>query len=148
MPIFSLSVFYAFRTLGHLRGPGEGWVRVEILSERTAAPGPFLAKVLQALQKAGVVDSLRGRNGGFRLRVAPTGLPLAAIVDALDGTGWRHACLLGVGTCTGRAGCPAEACCRDLRDKLVAELERLTVADLGPILAAAPLQEAAVQMGA
>lgn len=130
---FSLSVNYAFRTLGHLEGPQGRWIRVEVLSERADAPGPFLGKVLQALQKAGLVASLRGRNGGFRLAREAGDLPLGAVVDALDGRGWRTSCILGMDACSGRTDCAAWTCCRDMREKMVAELSRLTVADLGRI---------------
>jgi len=130
---FSHSVNYAFRALALLAGAEGELVMVDALAARTGAPGPFLGKVLQALQKEGFVASRRGRKGGFRLVGQGARIPLAAVVDALDGVAWRASCLLGQAACSGRPSCAAWACCKEVRQKVTAEMNRLSVQDLWDI---------------
>lgn len=134
MHSFSHSVNYAFRSMALLEGPPGDLRLVGDLSARTGAPRPFLGKVLQVLQKAGLVQSVRGRNGGFRLTRPAGEIHLAEVVDVLDGPEWRSSCLLGIGECTGRVDCAAWTCCREVRERMTAELTRLTVGDLGRFL--------------
>jgi len=63
-----------------------------------------LSKVLQRLQRAGLVTSTRGPAGGFRLARAPQDVSLLTIYEALDGPLARKTCLLS------RPHCPAGAC--------------------------------------
>lgn len=55
------------------------------LAEFHGVPGPYLAKQLQALAAAGIVRSVPGRRGGYRLAKAPADITLLDVVDAVDG---------------------------------------------------------------
>lgn len=60
----------------------------ELLSARTIAqehgvPSQFLVQILQLLRSAGLIASLRGSSGGFRLRRGPEQITLAEVVDAV-----------------------------------------------------------------
>lgn len=55
------------------------------LAELHAVPGPYLAKHLQSLTRAGVTVSSSGPRGGFRLARAPEDITLLDVVLAIDG---------------------------------------------------------------
>jgi len=60
----------------------------ELVSARTVSaehdvPNQFLVQILQQLRSAGLVCSLRGSSGGFKLQRAPESITLAEIVDAV-----------------------------------------------------------------
>jgi Rrf2 family protein len=55
------------------------------LAEYHGIPAPYLAKSLQALTRAGVVESSTGRNGGYRLGRPATEITLLDIVHAIEG---------------------------------------------------------------
>lgn len=55
------------------------------LAEATGAPEEFLNQVLQSLRRAGVVESVRGVTGGFRLASAPERIPVGKLLRAADG---------------------------------------------------------------
>jgi Rrf2 family protein len=55
------------------------------LAEFHAVPAPYLAKSLQALARAGVIESVAGRRGGYRLARAAQEITLLDIVLAVDG---------------------------------------------------------------
>lgn len=61
---------------------------VHSASSITAATGvamPTVAKVLKVLTRGGVVESLRGTNGGYLLPRPPTRITLAEVIAAVDG---------------------------------------------------------------
>ena len=62
-----------------------------------------LAKVLQRLAKAGLVESTRGPHGGFRLRQAADEIRLIAIYEAVEGRIGNPECLLSLPLCSGNA---------------------------------------------
>ncbi len=60
-------------------------VRVKDLSDRTGVPEGFLVQVLQSLRKAGVVDSVRGAGGGYRLASSPQEMTIGRVLRASQG---------------------------------------------------------------
>jgi Rrf2 family transcriptional regulator, cysteine metabolism repressor len=61
-------------------------VQSKAIAKRQAIPIRFLEQVLLAMKKAGLVDSLRGAQGGYLLSKFPGEISLAEIVEALDGS--------------------------------------------------------------
>lgn len=58
-------------------------VSARAIAEEHHVPNQFLVQILQQLRSAGLICSLRGSNGGFRLQRAPESITLAEIVDAV-----------------------------------------------------------------
>ena len=54
-----------------------------------------LSKVMQRLQRAGLVTSLRGSRGGFRLAVSPEKVTLLDVYTAVEGKYEIQHCLMG-----------------------------------------------------
>ena len=55
------------------------------LAEYHGVPGAYLAKSLQSLSRAGIVEALPGRNGGYRLARPADEITVLDVVEALDG---------------------------------------------------------------
>jgi Rrf2 family protein len=64
--------------------PGGG-ARSSEIARRTGVPKKFLEAILLDLRKAGFVSSKRGPDGGHWLARNPSGIPVAAILQAIDG---------------------------------------------------------------
>jgi Rrf2 family cysteine metabolism transcriptional repressor len=64
---------------------GNAPVQAKSIARRQAIPPRFLEQVLNALKKAGLVESQRGAQGGYVLNRRPADISLAEIVEALDG---------------------------------------------------------------
>ena len=62
------------------------------LAEYHDLPGPYLAKSLQALAAAGIVASLPGRRGGYRLGRPAEEITLLDVVLAIEGDGELFRC--------------------------------------------------------
>ncbi len=64
---------------------GDHPVQARGIAHRQSIPARFLEQVLHAMKKAGIVESLRGAQGGYLLAKKPSGISVADILEALDG---------------------------------------------------------------
>jgi Rrf2 family protein len=60
-----------------------------------------LAKVLQSLARAGLLESMRGPKGGFRLARRKSDVTLLMVYEAVEGPLRPPGCLLGQPACLG-----------------------------------------------
>ncbi|MBX3434679.1 MAG: Rrf2 family transcriptional regulator [Pirellulales bacterium] len=65
------------------------------IAQRHGIPSTFLVQILHELKRAGVVASVRGPCGGYRLSRTPGELTLADVVDVLEATEPPHQCAAG-----------------------------------------------------
>lgn len=62
------------------------------LAEYHGVPAPYLTKHLQALVRGGVLESVPGPKGGFRLARPATDITMLDVVEAIDGTDPSFTC--------------------------------------------------------
>lgn len=75
------------------------------LAGRTHVSAPTAAKLLKLLARGGLVESLRGAHGGYRLSRAPERITVAEIIGAVEGP-------IAVTECSEhRSGCSIESSC-------------------------------------
>ena len=77
---------YACRALAQLakRHDGRTITRLEELAQREAISGNFLVQILNDLRRGGLVESRRGKAGGYLLAKPPSDITLAEIAEAVD----------------------------------------------------------------
>jgi Rrf2 family transcriptional regulator, iron-sulfur cluster assembly transcription factor len=63
--------------------PGYGPASVSAIATRQHLPIPYLEKLLIELRRAGLVKSIRGVNGGYKLAKKPTQISLSDILVAV-----------------------------------------------------------------
>ena len=63
---------------------GRTLTRLEDLAQREAVSGNFLVQILNDLRRAGLVESRRGKAGGYLLGRAANLITLRQIVEAVD----------------------------------------------------------------
>ena len=67
-------------------------IRASEIAGRTLIPEPYLAQVMHALGKGGMVRSQRGPLGGHALAMEPKDIRLSMVMDCLGSTeNWWHA---------------------------------------------------------
>ena len=118
--IFSRACEYAIRGLVEMAGDSEkrNW-RVHELAELTDTPSPFLAKTFQALIKAEILISQKGRKGGFRFARRPEDISVLDVVEAIDGTELAHTCALGFPKCSSENPCAIHTNWEPVRNMLI-----------------------------
>lgn len=77
---------YACRALAQLAKHHDGrtLTRLEDLAQREAVSGNFLVQILNDLRRAGLIDSRRGKTGGYLLGRDPEAITLRQVVEAVD----------------------------------------------------------------
>jgi len=129
--VFSQASEYALRALTQLaRHPAGEWVLVSQLAEPLKIPVHYLAKVLQTLARRGVLESQRGRLGGFRLARPAWDITALDVVRELDDVSSLDSCVMGQSTCSDATACPLHALWKDIRQRFVTALETTTLKDL------------------
>jgi Rrf2 family nitric oxide-sensitive transcriptional repressor len=119
---------YAVRALVDLaRHPD---ARVEDVAARTGIPGPQLAKVIQSLARAGLVETTRGRGGGVRLLPDPGEIHLRQVVEAMQGPLRFLRCPRRGKGCPMNPDCPIYSMWNEVQAGVSAQLERISIADL------------------
>jgi Rrf2 family protein len=77
---------YAFKALIYLsEHASDGPVLISEISKRKNIPLKFLENILLELRKAGVLESKKGKGGGYYFAVDPKRVSLAKIMRLLDG---------------------------------------------------------------
>lgn len=76
---------YAIEALACLAHQRPESMLIREIAGLTEIPPPYLAKILQRLAEAGIVESKRGYKGGVRLTVPPEALTLSCIAAAAEG---------------------------------------------------------------
>ena len=66
--------------------PGYGPTSVRAIAQRQELPAPYLEKLLIEMRRAGLVESVRGSQGGYRLGRSPTQISLGQILEAVGET--------------------------------------------------------------
>lgn len=61
------------------------WIKTETVAERQTIPLPFLLNILAELRTAGLVQSRRGAEGGYRLALPATEIRIADVIRVIDG---------------------------------------------------------------
>ncbi|MEM1052842.1 MAG: Rrf2 family transcriptional regulator [Pseudomonadota bacterium] len=64
--------------------PGKG-LSVDALADFFEVPNAYLAKQMQLMRRAGIVESVRGKRGGYRLARGVDDISLLDIVRAIEG---------------------------------------------------------------
>ena len=99
------------------------------LSARTGIPQPTVVKLLKTLLKAGLLVSQRGTKGGYALAKRPEEVPVAAVIEALEGPLAITECSMP-GTCEHERRCVARPNWVAVNDVIQQALSKLTLAEM------------------
>jgi Rrf2 family protein len=132
--------------------PADGALPASKLAEFHGVPAAYLAKAMQSLSRAGIVESVPGRHGGYRLARQPAAITLLDVIEAVEGPESSFRCTeirkRGPAKVSPRLYAPvcaiAEAMYR-ADEAWRAELRRTTVADLLSKLATSVPTEAVMK---
>lgn len=126
---------YTIRALQHLADTWrQGPQRLDSIAEAQNIPRKFLTVILSEMVRGGLVNSTRGREGGYELALDPVDVRYGDIIRLTRGS-------LALVPCASRnahehcQNCLPEAECRlrglmlTLRDEMAAMLDKVTLAD-------------------
>lgn len=85
------------------------------IAKALGIPKEFISKILQSLTESGIVESRKGKNGGFTLAKSPNKIRLIDVVAAIDGLEIFNSCVLGFPKCSPDHPCPVHNSWGELR---------------------------------
>ncbi len=135
--IYSATTEYAIRALAHMATlePGER-ILARDLAAATGVPRQFLGKILHRLARIDILDSAKGRGGGFRFNRKAHEISVADVVQAVEGGDISKQCVLGLDQCNDEQPCPMHDQWVNFRTALMDRVYAMTIADLGKNLSA------------
>lgn len=126
----SLKVEYACRVLAQLgRYYGqEQWVHIDDLAQAESIPANYLVQILNELRNGGLIQSRRGKQGGYALAKAPKDIALNCIVRVVDAE-----MLSSNVSEDGQSGPTVAQVWKDIAKTFLAETQEYTLEDLMPV---------------
>lgn len=123
---------YALRVMVHFaqRG-GDEFVPLKEIAEAEDISQKYLESIMTTLSKAGFVDAVHGKGGGYRLNRKPEEYTVGSILKLTEGGLTAVSC-----TSQGASACSRSQCCNALPmwqrlDKMIDDFfESITIADL------------------
>jgi Rrf2 family protein len=85
--VLSQKTRYAIRAMQHLADNyGQGPIQLAQIAEAQNIPAKFLTTILSELSRFGIVDSQRGKDGGYRLAVSPIDITYGDLIRLMRGS--------------------------------------------------------------
>ena len=123
---------YALRVMLCLaKRDGGEYIPLKEIAEAEGISQKYLESIMTALSKAGFVDAVPGKGGGYRLNRAPAAYTVGSILKLTEGNLAPVSC-----TAQGASACSRTECCQakpmwDKLDKMIDDFfEGITLADL------------------
>jgi Rrf2 family protein len=109
-------------------------VQVSELAENEQLPVKFLEQILQVMREAGIVESRRGKFGGYRLAKPANKILIGEVVRLIDGPLAPISCVSQTAyepcTCPDEAHCGLRMLMLDVRNAIADILDRYSLADV------------------
>ena len=123
---------YALRVMVHFAvHGGEGYIPLKEIAESEGISQKYLESIMTTLSKAGFVDAVHGKGGGYRLNREPKDYTVGSILKLTEGSLAAVSC-----TSQGPSACGRASCCQtkpmwDKLDRMIDEFfEDITLAGL------------------
>lgn len=115
---------YAIRCVLYLSENRERTANVDEIARAMLIPKSFLAKIIQKLEKAGIVKSSKGRKGGFSLVKEPKGISLMEIIEIIQGPLSINVCAIDKRRCNLSSICSVHPIWVNIRRKTEERLKK------------------------
>ena len=122
---------YALRVMLDLAShPDSSYIPLAEIAARQGISEKYLESILSVLSKAGLLDALRGKGGGYRLSRKPEDYSVYDILCLTEGTLAPVACLEAGQGCENAASCSTYPLWRGLDETVRTYLSGFTLLDV------------------
>ena len=130
MKLITRDTDYALRAICYIACSKTKLVSAAELFKSLKIPRPFLRKILQELDKKGILKSYKGKGGGFKLAVNPRGIYLLDIMNIFQRPVELNECLFKKMACPNIKICLLRRKIEDIEDHVLHRLKSITVSSL------------------
>ncbi len=131
--MFSKACEYAIKATIYIAKQSQHDQRVNVkeVAEAVNAPVAFTAKILQQLCRANILESVRGKQGGFIFTESHQKMvKIFDVVHLIDGNGIFTNCGLGLHQCSSENPCPVHDDFKQVRENLAMMTQKYSFFDL------------------
>ena len=122
---------YAIRSVLYLaRQPFKKVSLVNEIADEYEIPRSFLAKILQKLVKAKIVQSYRGVKGGFSLAKQSREITFLDVLESIEGKFVINLCLADRKKCSFSRSCPSRDVWSTVQSNIITSLKKVNFEDL------------------
>jgi Rrf2 family protein len=108
---------------------------VSEIAREINAPEAYSAKILQTLTKHKLLDSMKGRGGGFFFNENQSNLTLYDVIHVMEGDACFHKCGFGLKECNNDNPCPLHDKYKVIRDEYYNIVRTATIISLSKKIA-------------
>jgi len=130
MKLITRDTDYAIRALRYIATHKENIVAAAELVEKLKIPRPFLRKLLQILNKEGLLKSIKGQGGGFRLACSARKISLVDLIEIFQGDLTLNECIFKKLICPNTKKCLLRKKIKKIEKYVIKELKSITLASL------------------
>ena len=112
---------------------GDGAIALKSVAQREHISEKYLEHLFASLKKAGLIRSVRGAQGGYRLARSPEDITLGDIIRVLEGPIAPTECVVdddGEEKCERSSDCVMRSIWTDVRDQINGILDDITLAQI------------------
>jgi len=122
---------YAVVLMSHMALKPEHVHAAAEISAHTGIPLPTVSKILGTLVRGGILQSLRGLNGGFKMSRSAEDITIADIVQAVDGPVQLTNCIgTGASECDHESNCLTRGQWHRINDAVKQALDSVPLSDM------------------
>lgn len=130
MKLMTRDTDYAIRALCFIIKQNKKIIPVDDLIKALKMPRPFLRKILQLLNKNGILRSYKGQGGGFKAVVPADKIYLVDLMETFQGALTLNECLFKKRICPNIRVCKLRKRIDNIEKNVLLELKSITIADL------------------
>jgi len=121
---------YAIRALCCIAEQKQEVISADQLVKSLEMPRPFLRKILQALNKEGLLNSSKGKGGGFALAVSPEKITLTDVMKIFQGPIKLNECTFKKNVCPNVKNCLLKKKIDEIEKEVILKLKAITLESL------------------
>ncbi len=130
MKLITRNTDYAIRAICFMAENEKEIISVSELVKKLKIPRSFLRKILQALNKKGVLVSFKGKSGGFKLRRKPQDIFITDLIEVFQGSLELNKCIFKKKLCSSVDRCILREKIGEIEQHVVSELRLINIESL------------------
>ena len=129
MKLITRNTDYALRAICYI-AKQKKIVTVTELVRVLGVPRPFMRKILQQLSKEKILNSYKGPEGGFKLKLFPNKIFIVQIMRIFQGELSLSECFLKKDVCPNKGKCVLRKKIRLIENNMLRQLRQINIASL------------------
>ncbi len=130
MKLINRDTDYAIRAIKKISEGKNPVYPVKMLAEELDLPTPFLRKILQKLASAGILNSYKGKGGGFSLARDADDIYILEVMEAFQGEMKLSECIFKKSMCSFSESCVLRKKIISIQKLVQDELEKISIGHL------------------